>query len=265
MCILPLWEIDTAGEKIKNRIQKETKVIRTFTIVASFLALLWATIVVYSSFAILPQTNLVFHTCDYLLSVLKLTSHVIIFAFMAHSLQHIEEICTMMDPEENEEYLVYDERYQREVRRRLNFLVKRHCEFKRWRTNTLRIMDKLILPFSACAAVLLFMGIYSFLYIGESATIVICSDVLFNILAGSCIVATIMAGEALQDESENTFTTLMLTKWYNFNCENRKIFLLMLCNSVKPISINFSGEIAINYRLGMAICKTVYSAISVFL
>ena len=148
MSILPLWEIDTAGEKIKNRIQKETKVIRTFTIVASFLALLWATIVVYSSFAILPQTNLVFHTCDYLLSVLKLTSHVIIFAFMAHSLQviytshhvkfqmylfnkHIEEICTMMDPEENEEYLVYDERYQREVRRRLNFLVKRHCEFKR--------------------------------------------------------------------------------------------------------------------------------------
>ena len=54
-------------------------------------------------------------------------------------------------------------------------------------------------------------------------------------------------------QSENTFTTLMLTKWYNFNCENRKIFLLMLCNSVKPISINFSGEIAINYRLGMAV------------
>ncbi|KAJ3657159.1 hypothetical protein Zmor_016181 [Zophobas morio] len=283
MSILPLWEIDTAGEKIKNRIQKETKVIRTFTIVASFLALLWATIVVYSSFAILPPRNLVLHTCDYLLSVLKLTSHVIIFAFMAHPLQviytshhvkfqmylfnkHIEEICTMMDPEENEEeYLVYDERYQREVRRRLNFLVKRHCEFKRWRTHTLRIMDKLILPFSAGAAVLLFMGIYSFLYIGESATIVICSDLLFNIVAGSCIVTTIMAGEALQDESENTFTTLMLTKWYNFNCENRKIFLLMLCNSVKPISINFSGEIAINYRLGMAICKTVYSAISVFL
>ncbi|XP_063914243.1 uncharacterized protein LOC135130753 [Zophobas morio] len=179
------------------------------------------------------------------------TSHHVKFQMYLFN-KHIEEICTMMDPEENEEYLVYDERYQREVRRRLNFLVKRHCEFKRWRTNTLRIMDKLILPFSACAAVLLFMGIYSFLYIAESATIVICSDLLFNIVAGSCIVATIMAGEALQDESENTFTTLMLTKWYNFNCENRKIFLLMLCNSVKPITINFSGEIAINYRLGMA-------------
>ncbi|KAJ3657162.1 hypothetical protein Zmor_016182 [Zophobas morio] len=282
MSILPLWDIDTAGETIENRIKKETKIITTFTIVTSLLALLWATVVVYSSFDILPPKNLVLCTCDYLFSVLKLASHVIVFAFMAHPLQvvyatqhvkfqmylfnkHIEDICSMDDEENEEEYLVDDEKYQKEVRLRLNLLVKRHCELKKWRTNCLEIMDKLILPFSAGAAVLLFMGMYSFLFIGESATIVICSDVLFNILAGSCIVATIMAGEALQDESENTFTTLMLTKWYSFNCENRKIFLLMLCNSVKPINLNFSGEIAINYRLGMAICKTVYSAISVFL
>ena len=147
MSILPLWDIDTAGETIKNRIKKETKIITTFTIVTSLLALLWATVVVYSSFDILPPKNLVLYTCDYLFSVLKLASHVIVVAFMAHPLQvvyatqhvkfqmylfnkHIEDICSM-DDEENEEELVDDERYQKEVRRRLNLLVKRHCELKK--------------------------------------------------------------------------------------------------------------------------------------
>ena len=56
-------------------------------------------------------------------------------------------------------------------------------------------------------------------------------------------------------QSDNIFTTLVMTKWYNFNCANRKTFLLMLCNSMEPINLNFSKEIAINYRLGVAVRK----------
>ena len=54
-------------------------------------------------------------------------------------------------------------------------------------------------------------------------------------------------------QSDNTFTTLVMTKWYNFNCANRKTFLLMLCNSMEPINLNFSKEIAINYGLGVTV------------
>ena len=54
-------------------------------------------------------------------------------------------------------------------------------------------------------------------------------------------------------QSDNIFTTLVMTKWYNFNCANRKTFLLMLCNSMEPINLNFSKEIAINYGLGVTV------------
>ncbi|XP_063914733.1 uncharacterized protein LOC135131113 [Zophobas morio] len=108
------------------------------------------------------------------------------------------------------------------------------------------------------------MAMFSFLTTTESTTINTCCNALFGFLAGSGFVTMIICGETLQDESDNTFTTLVMTKWYNFNCANRKTFLLMLCNSMEPINLNFSKEIAINYGLGVTIFKAVYSTISVF-
>ncbi|KAJ3657117.1 hypothetical protein Zmor_016145 [Zophobas morio] len=178
--------------------------------------------------------------------------------------KYIEDVCFMDGKENEEENLVDDQEYQEEIKLRLKLVVRRHCEFKRSRIQCLETMGNLIIPFSVCVGVLLFMSMYTFLRLEGSETIVICYNAIATFMTISGFVIMITACETLQDESENTFTTLVMTKWYDFNNENRKMFLLLLCNNIKPISIDFTGEITVNYRLGMAISKAVYTAVSIF-
>ena len=45
--------------------------------------------------------------------------------------KYVEEVCCVHEKENLEENLLDDEIYQEEVRLRLMFLVRRHCDFKR--------------------------------------------------------------------------------------------------------------------------------------
>jgi hypothetical protein len=47
----------------------------------------------------------------------------------------------------------------------------------------------------------------------------------------------------------------MIPKWYTWNKRNRKTFLIMLSNSVAPIKIKFTENVAINYALGMSVSE----------
>ncbi|XP_063914393.1 uncharacterized protein LOC135130874 [Zophobas morio] len=164
MSNFPLWNIDTAGEQIKNKIKNETKMIKTFVIVVLLTGLLWDNLVIYSSLGVVLSRNFLLHTCDYIFSVLRLTSHVAFFTIMAHPFQvlyvsqhlkfqmylfnkYIEDVC-FMDGKENEEDLVDDQEYQEEIKLRLRLVVRRHCEFKRLRIQCLQTMGNLIIPFS---------------------------------------------------------------------------------------------------------------------
>ncbi|KAJ3657161.1 hypothetical protein Zmor_016181 [Zophobas morio] len=277
MSPFPFWDIHAADEKIKTKIKKETKIIKTYVVLTALGSLLWGSLVVYSSFA----RNSVSYIPDYIFSVVRLTAHVIIFLIIAHPYQivyitqvmkfqmylfnnYIEEVCCMYEEGKDEENLVNDRKYQEEINLKLKLLVRRHCDFKRWRTRCLEIIHTFIIPFSVDAGVHLFLVMYFIVTREQSPTIVICYNVIYIFLLLSVFVGVIVGGETLQDESDNTFTTLVMTKWYNFNCANRRTFLLILCNNMQPIKLDFSRDIAINYRLGVAICKAVYSTVSVF-
>ncbi|XP_063914688.1 uncharacterized protein LOC135131087 [Zophobas morio] len=278
MNYFPLWDIDTAGDTITNKIKKESKFIKYYVISNTISCQFWVSLMMYSQLTNLPHRSDGRNPCYYMLSLIV---YVINFAMLGHTYQflyvtqqvkfqmylfnkYVEEVCRMDEEETEEERLVDDQRYQEEVRLRLTLLVRRHCEFKRWRTMCLDVIRNFIIPFSVGAGVLLFMDLYSFLTSDQSSVMDLWCNALFTLQATSAFISTITAAETLQDESDNTFTTLMLTKWYNFNCENRKYFLIMLGNSLKPINLSFSAEIAIDYRLGMAIGKLVYSGVSVF-
>ena len=144
MSPFPFWDIHAADEKIKTKIKKETKIIKTYVVLTALGSLLWGSLVVYSSFG----RNSVSYIPDYIFSVVRLTAHVIIFLIIAHPYQivyitqvmkfqmylfnnYIEEVCSMYEEEKDEENLVNDQKYQEEINLKLKLLVRRHCDFKR--------------------------------------------------------------------------------------------------------------------------------------
>ena len=150
MSCFRLWDIDIVGDQIKTKITKEIRILKIFVISNTLAALLWISLVtfVYSSLAILPPRNFLLCACNFLFFVVKLTSHVIVLAMITHPFQilyitqhakfqmylfnkYVEEVCCVHEKENLEENLLDDEIYQEEVRLRLKFLVRRHCDFKR--------------------------------------------------------------------------------------------------------------------------------------
>ncbi|KAJ3656997.1 hypothetical protein Zmor_016033 [Zophobas morio] len=76
-------------------------------------------------------------------------------------------------------------------------------------------------------------------------------------------ISVITLGQHLQDSTVECFNELCTLNWYNWNEENKKIYLIMLSNQMVPFKIKLTENIAINYSLGFVLCKTVYSVVSV--
>ena len=146
MSSFPLWDIDTAGEQIKNKIKKESKIIQTYVISNTISCQFWVSLMLYSQLTTLPHRNDGLNGCYCMLSLIV---YVIDFAMLGHTYQflyvtqqvkfqmylfnkYVEEVCRMDEEETEEENLVDNQRYQEEVKLRLTLLVRRHCEFKRY-------------------------------------------------------------------------------------------------------------------------------------
>ncbi|XP_041982466.1 odorant receptor 22c-like [Aricia agestis] len=67
-------------------------------------------------------------------------------------------------------------------------------------------------------------------------------------------------GQKLTDANEVFCNAIYDCKWENFDVKNRKIVLMLLRNSQKPIEVTAGGISPLNYATFMSIMKTSYSA-----
>ncbi|KAJ3657237.1 hypothetical protein Zmor_016249 [Zophobas morio] len=287
MSSIDLWAIDSADEETETKILKESKFINMYVFLNTVVGLVWAITMTFPNhrevehfFPVflfqkwLPQHN---HFLGY---VFKITSFVTSFTMVAHGYQviyatqhlkfqiyifnkFVENICYGFI--ENEEKVVHDRTYQSEIEYRLKVLIKRHQDFFKWRNHTLSIMKHLIVPFSFGGCLIGMSVGFGFLQITKNSPLILFfRAAFFTILATSTFCSLIAAGQTLETESDNIYNRLMSTNWYQWKGNNRKILAVILCNSINPINLKFTDSFAINFRLGMAICKTVYTAVSVF-
>ncbi|EFA02955.1 odorant receptor 301 [Tribolium castaneum] len=152
--------------------------------------------------------------------------------------------------------------FQKEVRKRLIRCIKRHTEIAHLYTLTNGIFGTMILVcavlggllmVSTAFFVLAFEGSF-FKKIWRVGTLILCAAITS---AGST-----HSGESLETSGNNIFLYLKEQDWYIWDRENQKIYLIFLTN-VKPLRIEFSADVGINYKLAVSTLRTVYSIVSV--
>ncbi|CAH1369748.1 unnamed protein product [Tenebrio molitor] len=287
MEVIDLWDVKSAGEEVESKIKRESKAINIFVVVNTTVMLVWASANVFS----VDDDDQVFFTnwlmqkwffghTKCLIILIKLTFFVAAPCMTVHgyqiiyTLQHVKFQMYMFNKYVEELTkgfttceckLLFDEVYQNEVNFRLKFLIKRHCDFLRWSKNILMKMDHLILPFSMGGCLVgLSIALSFFQITDESHSVRLLRASLFSIFGMTTFWSLITAGQTLQDESERIFSSFLVINWYTWNNKNTKILLIILRNCLAPIKIKFTDSLAINYQLGMGICKTVYTVVSVF-
>ncbi|CAH1379721.1 unnamed protein product [Tenebrio molitor] len=62
----------------------------------------------------------------------------------------------------------------------------------------------------------------------------------------------------LLNETTKIFDTLSSCSWYEWNAENKKILLIFLSNSLKPLGFSFAG-VTLNYKLPLSIFRTGFT------
>nr|XP_015837761.1 PREDICTED: uncharacterized protein LOC107398396 [Tribolium castaneum] len=162
---------------------------------------------------------------------------------------------------ENLDKLIFDDSFHKEIKRRLEFCIKRHVTIVLIGTTMVREGRIFILLFAISGA-MISVSLMMFLFLVERSlpfTYLRLSALIFTAtLTG---IQYIAQGQSIQNTSEQWFRTLVRIKWYYWNRENQKSYFIIL-NAYKPFSIKFSQKLAVNYKLGITIAKAVYSIMS---
>ncbi|KAJ3656677.1 hypothetical protein Zmor_015731 [Zophobas morio] len=281
-----VWEIDSAGKKVETKIRQEVKYM-TIYIVITFLTTVCGSIL----FAINLSHDLEWFFAlrffkDYfpnqytILAVLyKATFICIGYSMIVHAFQIIyytqhlryqimllnEHILNIgnSDPNVNEEELFYNKEYQTTIETRLRFCIKR------WDEYLLVYNDKV----SRIRNMVIFYALTGWL-LGISFAIVMVSGkltpdyyprqatALLALILTFC--ASIESGQATETQMEEMASVVNEVKWYNFSKHNKKLYFIFAMNIMTERKIQCSENYSVNYILGLAIVRGIYSIGTVF-
>nr|XP_015838287.1 PREDICTED: uncharacterized protein LOC107398507 [Tribolium castaneum] len=86
---------------------------------------------------------------------------------------------------------------------------------------------------------------------------------LTSLAAIATFSAFIYTGQSTEVQIELVDNAIDNLCWYNFNRSNKLLYLIAKADLARVRKIKFSGQWAVNYDLGFAIVKGIYSIISV--
>ncbi|CAH1367361.1 unnamed protein product, partial [Tenebrio molitor] len=149
--------------------------------------------------------------------------------------------------------LINNRQYQKEVKKRLKFCLKRHAHLFAIFHNLNRELNNLIFLFSVLGAALgiscmLFFFSFQGSFEGRYTRLVtmIIPMVLIPVHAA-------LAGQLLENISSETFDILKQADWHCWNSENKKVYLIFLGFSKHIFKIKFSDSMSINFQLVLAV------------
>ncbi|RZC37018.1 7tm 6 domain containing protein [Asbolus verrucosus] len=116
-----------------------------------------------------------------------------------------------------------DKRFQKEIKTSLVFCIKRHISFLQLNY----FLSNFVMSFSICGG-LVFISL------------------VFFVLS-----------------TQKVFDCLKFQKWYDWNDENKRLYLIFMIAALKPLRLQFSDNIVVNYELAISILKTTFSVLSV--
>ncbi|RZB39214.1 7tm 6 domain containing protein [Asbolus verrucosus] len=284
---IPLWTIDSAGEKVNSRIKTEILTTTAFAI-ANFLLACYCCYCFIIPLSADKETFFAFRFCeDYFpdrKNILGWTYRVTFFTTcyvmimpsyqIIYYTQHMkfqimlffEHVAALTDfkEEQNLEELICDQYYQDQIRQRLQFCIKRYTAFMVTYKNKVKEITNLLVMFLLCG----------FLFLSSIVFFLLSRKIYFEFytrIGTACILACvnfatlILCGQSIENQSDIALKILNEVCWYTFNESNKKTYLIAVLNTSRPMKIKFSENYSINLKLGLAIVNGIYSIMSVMM
>ncbi|KAJ3641859.1 hypothetical protein Zmor_028330 [Zophobas morio] len=159
--------------------------------------------------------------------------------------------------------------FQKDIKTKMVFIIKRINRIIKEGVKVNKQMSIYVMLFAVCGC-LLGMGALLFFLVALKLHFEFgINEYLHNgtvVLAGlSTFAAVIISGQKSEDIMEEVRIMWASFPWYVLNYENSKIYLMFLGTLTRSYKIRFTEEVSINYRLGVAIARTLFSMLSVFL
>ncbi|KAJ3664044.1 hypothetical protein Zmor_008250 [Zophobas morio] len=159
--------------------------------------------------------------------------------------------------------LLVDKKYQERTNNLLKFSIKRHSQLinagreamSRVRFCCFLISISIAILFLCVIVFLLsFQGTFEGRYL-RLATLIFPAGVIF--------VHAFFLGQGVENMSTQTFEVMLQSSWYQWNKENKKIYLINLAYCKNPFKLEFNHSLSLGYELAVSILKSVYSVLSV--
>ncbi|EFA04741.1 odorant receptor 330 [Tribolium castaneum] len=283
---ITFWTIDSASKNLQHEIKLKIKFLTAFVIINSFT-------VVMGSFSYVQQLSddvnlflairlirdyfpnystileffyrMTYPICGYLMAVhayqcLYYTQHI------NFQLQMFTEVITELNNSKTssllENHLFYNRTYQTNTEQRLKFCIKRSQEFIKICVTKNKEIGSLIPGFAICG-LFLGIGITFFLSTGTFTTEYYLRMGVTSICGATTFSALIWSAQTTETMTSDLVMVINEVNWYNFNQTNKKLYLTFLMNTMKERKIKFTENYSVNYQLGLAIVRGIYSVISV--
>ncbi|XP_044262283.1 uncharacterized protein LOC123009825 [Tribolium madens] len=278
------WALNTIDDKIYQEIRKEaifctcfviTNLILTLVAIFTFLTPVeldkdvffpvyffnkfldktCATILIWIYRATFLLLGLVVVTCAHqLLYVIQQ------FKFQVYLLQkYVENITNIEFFDEIDSILLKNVSYQKEVKRRIQFCVKRHIQILTAANQGMDFLKKWIPIYSITGILFLVSIVFSCVAFNGSLESVYFRVSAISVVSVTTFCAIIFVGESTATQSDVLSQINTYIRWCSLNRENLQFFAIISIITKEPYYIRFSDNLVINYELGIKVVKLVYT------
>ncbi|XP_064211080.1 uncharacterized protein LOC103314365 [Tribolium castaneum] len=279
-----LWALNSIDDKIYQDIRREA-LFGTVFVITNLILVFVTTItfiipapldrdvffVVYFFESYLDQTwgkilTLVYRATFLLLGFIVVTcAHQLFYTIQQFKFQiyllkeHVENITNIEFFDEDDSLLLKNPSYQREVKRRVRFCIKRHIQILNGADVGMKLVKKWI-PLYSIAGILFFVSIvFSCISFDGSLEDVYLRVGSLGVVSVTTFCSIIFVGESIATQSDVLAQVNTFIRWCSLNRENLQLFAIMGIMSKEPYYVKFSQNLAINYALGIKVVKLVYS------
>nr|XP_015837952.1 PREDICTED: uncharacterized protein LOC103314767 [Tribolium castaneum] len=280
----PLWKVDTVGTAYKKIVERDALYTKIYIVVIIVIGFCTGILYViptdedHEMFFIMTwfEDNLLewadilslCHRCSFLfVSLLMQAPCFQICYLLKHAEYQLGIIQKLLENihygfEDLDEMTCGDTKVQGEIRTRLLFCVKRHVSFIVIIKKHIREAGVFVFLFSVTGGMVAVSMLLFFFLNEENLTFNHFRFWALIVVAFLTGVQYVLQGQSLEDITVEFYETLTRIEWYYWNKENKIIYQILLINASDPVTVKFSENVSVNYKLGIDVGKAVYSMMS---
>ncbi|XP_063906946.1 uncharacterized protein LOC135125354 [Zophobas morio] len=270
------WKFDSAGKEVEKRIKKESNIIAIVMIIDTFLVtittiaftvpqnvdrhLLYEVALIEDLFPTWSNVLKIVHRIQafFVRPFCVLTSFsLFLYIFCNTRFQMymiLNYIKTINEGCENDQVRIKD---------RLVFCFKSYIQLSEAVRRMLKVIESSSLAYQAMTLVVIVSTATYVLLFQDYAREQNFRFVCLSSCGVFMLVTLFQLGQSTEDSVTEVYETLMTIDWYDWNESTKKIYLMFLLSTVKPLRIQFSENYSLNYNMAVQVVQNAASVVLV--